>query len=160
MAQQRSKPSQTKGSPALDHREIEWQFDAEELDPVKAWLGQQTSGSSGLTVTPDSTIGIADSYYDTGDWRLYRAGYALRVREENGEFEATMKSLEPADGSLRKRREISESLEDDSLATLGKARGPVGSMARKIVGGRALRLLFQIRTRRQRFALRFDGSTR
>ena len=159
MAQQRSKPSQTKGSPALDHREIEWQFDAEELDPVKAWLGQQTSGSSGLTVTPDSTIGIADSYYDTGDWRLYRAGYALRVREENGEFEATMKSLEPADGSLRKRREISESLEDDRLATLGKARGPVGSMARKIVGGRALRLLFQIRTRRQRFALRFDGST-
>jgi triphosphatase len=32
-------------------------------------------------------------------------------------------------------------------------------MARKIVGCRVLRLLFQIRTRRQKFALRFDGST-
>jgi triphosphatase len=159
MTQQSSKPYQTKGPPALDHREIEWQFDAEELDPVEAWLGQHTSGSSGLTVTPDSTIGITDSYYDTDDWRLYRAGYALRVRETDGEVEATMKSLEPADGSLRRRREISEPLADDRLATLGKARGPLGSMARKIVGGRALRLLFRIRTRRQRFALRFEDST-
>jgi triphosphatase len=149
----------TKEPPATDHREIEWQFDAEDLEPVEGWLGRHSSGSSGLAVAPDSTVGIADSYYDTDDWRLYRAGYALRVRETDGGVEATMKSLEPGEGSLRRRREISEPMEDGRLATLGKTNGPVGSMSRKIIGGRGLRRLFQIRTRRQRFALGLDGST-
>jgi triphosphatase len=149
----------TKEPPATDHREIEWQFDAEDLEPVEGWLGRHSSGSSGLAVAPDSTVGIADSYYDTDDWRLYRAGYALRVRETDGGVEATMKSLEPGEGSLRRRREISEPMEDGGLATLGKTDGPVGSMSRKIIGGRGLRRLFQIRTRRQRFALGLDGST-
>jgi triphosphatase len=149
----------TKEPPATDHREIEWQFDAEDLEPVEGWLGRHSSGSSGLAVAPDSTVGIADSYYDTDDWRLYRAGYALRVRETDGGVEATMKSLEPGEGSLRRRREISEPMEDGRLSTLGKTNGPVGSMSRKIIGGRGLRRLFQIRTRRQRFALGLDGST-
>jgi triphosphatase len=149
----------TKEPPATDHREIEWQFDAEDLEPVEGWLGRHSSGSSGLAVAPDATVGIADSYYDTDDWRLYRAGYALRVRETDGGVEATMKSLEPGEGSLRRRREISEPMEDGRLSTLGKTNGPVGSMSRKIIGGRGLRRLFQIRTRRQRFALGLDGST-
>jgi triphosphatase len=149
----------TKEPPATDHREIEWQFDAEDLEPVEGWLGRHSSGSSGLAVAPDATVGIADSYYDTDDWRLYRAGYALRVRETDGGVEATMKSLEPGEGSLRRRREISEPMEDGRLSTLGKTNRPVGSMSRKIIGGRGLRRLFQIRTRRQRFALGLDGST-
>ncbi len=154
-----SKSSGTGEPRATDHREIEWQFDADELGPVEGWLGRQVSDSSGLAVVPDSTVGITDSYYDTDDWRLYRAGYALRVRETDGEVEATMKSLEPAEGSLRKRREISEPLRDAGLSTLGKTGGPVGSMSRKITGGRELLRLFGIRTRRQRFALGLDGST-
>ena len=156
---QGNKSSGTKEPPATDHLEIEWQFDTDELELVEGWLGRHACGSSGLTVAPDSTVGIADSYYDTDDWRLYRAGYALRVRETNDEFEATMKSLEPAEGSLKKRREIFEPEEDDKPATLMESRGPVGSMAQKIIGGRKVRRLFQIRTRRQRFALQLDGST-
>jgi triphosphatase len=156
---QDSKSSEIEEPPATDHQEIEWQFDAEELEPVEGWLGRHAPGSSGPTVAPNSTVGITDSYYDTDDWRLYRAGYALRVRETEDEVEATMKSLEPAEGSLRKRREISEPLKDDKPATLRKSRGPVGSMSRKIIGTRELRRLFEIRTRRQRFALQLDGST-
>jgi CHAD domain-containing protein len=151
-AQRHSKLSGTKGAAATDHREIEWQFDTDELDPVEGWLGRHAPGSSG------PTVGITDSYYDTDDWRLYRAGYALRVRETDDEVEATMKSLEAAEGSLRNRREISEPLEDEKPATLMESRGPVGSMSRKIIGGRGLRPLFRIRTRRQRFALRLDGT--
>jgi triphosphatase len=157
-AQQPSKISGTEGAPATDHREIEWQFDADELDPVEGWLDQHASGSSGPTLAPESTLEISDYYYDTDDWRLYRAGYALRVREADDEVEATMKSLEAAEGSVRNRREISEPLEDDKPATLMESGGPVGSMSGKIIGRRGLRLLFRVRTRRQRFALRLDGS--
>jgi triphosphatase len=159
ITKQGRKSSGTEEPSATDHREIEWQFDADDLEPVEGWLGQHASGSSGLAVAPDSTVGITDSYYDTDDWRLYRAGYALRVRETDDEVEATIKSLDPAEGSLRKRREISEPLEDDRPATLMESEGLVGSMSRKIVGGRELRRLFQVRTRRQRYALQLDGST-
>jgi triphosphatase len=159
ITKQGRKSSGTEEPPATDHREIEWQFDAYDLEPVEGWLGRHASGSSGPAVAPDSTVGITDSYYDTDDWRLYRAGYALRVRETDDEVEATIKSLDPAEGSLRKRREISEPLEDDRPATLMESEGLVGSMSRKIVGGRDLRRLFQVRTRRQRYALQLDGST-
>jgi triphosphatase len=159
MTTERSKLSETKGPPAVDHQEIEWQFDVGELGPVESWLGRHASGPTGRIVAPESTLEITDSYYDTDDWRLYRAGYALRVRETDGVVvEATMKSLARAEGSLRRRREISESLEDGSPATLRAATGPVGESSRTIVGGREVRLLFAVRTRRKRFALLLEGS--
>ncbi len=144
---------------ATDHQEIEWQFDAGELESVEGWLGRQYSGSSGLIVAPESTLEITDTYYDTDDWRFYRAGYALRVRNTDGEIEATMKSLTPAEGSLRRRREISEPLKDDKPATLKEAAGPVGGRSRALVGRREMHQLFKIETRRQGFALLLDGST-
>ncbi|HYQ85380.1 MAG TPA: CYTH domain-containing protein, partial [Rubrobacter sp.] len=90
---QGSKASRTKEISATDHQEIEWQFDAGDLESVEGWLDQHTSGSSGLVAAPESTLEITDTYYDTDDWRFYRAGYALRVRNSDGEVEATMKSL-------------------------------------------------------------------
>lgn len=158
-AGQGSESSRTKVSSATDHQEIEWQFDAGELESVEGWLGQQYSGSSGLIVAPESTLEITDTYYDTDDWRFYRAGYALRVRNTDGEVEATMKSLTPAEGGLRRRREISEPLEDDKPATLKEAGGLVGGRSRTLVGRRELHQLFKIETRRQGFALLLDGPT-
>ena len=156
---QSSKPSRTKELSATDHQEIEWQFDATELGSVESWLGEYDSGSSDLVVAPGATVEITDTYYDTDDWRFYRAGYALRVRNSDGEVEATMKSLTPAEGSLRRRREISEPVEDDRLATLMKAPGAVGGRSRALVGGREMRPLFTLETRRQGFALLLEGST-
>src|ERR671912_2366226 len=143
---------------ATDHQEIEWQFDAGELESVEGWLGRQYSGSSGLIVAPEFTLEITDTYYDTDDWRIYRAGYALRVRNTDGEIEATMKSLTPAEGSLRRRREISEPLKDDKPTTLKKASGPVGGRSRTLVGEREMRPLFTFETPRQGFALLLEGS--
>jgi triphosphatase len=154
-----SKSTRTKEPSATDHQEIEWQFDADELESVDDWLDQHDSGSSGLVVVPESTLEITDTYYDTDDWRFYRAGYALRVRSTDGEVEATMKSLTPAEGSLMRRREISEPLSDDKLATLREAGGPVGGRSRTLVSGRELRPLFTLETRRQRFALLLESST-
>ena len=136
----------------VDHHEVEWQFDAAELESVEAWLRQHSSGS-GLVVEPESEEKITDTYYDAEDWRFYRAGYALRVRKAGSNAEATMKSLSPAEGNVRRRREITEPLGDDKPATLGKAPGPVGERARALLGGGDARPMFEVRTRRQRFAL-------
>ena len=140
----------------VDHQEIEWQFDAAELEPVEAWLRQHSSGS-GLIVEPESEEKISDTYYDAEDWRFYRAGYALRIRKAGTDAEATMKSLSPADGNVRRRREITEPLGDDKPATLGRASGPVGGRARSLLGGQGMRPMFEIRTRRQRFALLLEN---
>ncbi|HZB09207.1 MAG TPA: CHAD domain-containing protein [Rubrobacter sp.] len=156
---QSSGSSRTKEPSATDHQEIEWQFDVSELEPVEGWLDKRNSGTSGLLIAPESTIEITDTYYDTQDWRFYRAGYALRVRNTDGAVEATMKSLTPAEDSLRRRREISEPLEDDRPSTLKRAGGVVGGRTRTLVGGRELRPLFSIKTRRQGFALLLEGST-
>ena len=83
-----SKPSRPKEPSAADHQEVEWQFDAGELEPVEGWLGQQSSGSSGFVVAPEPTLEITDSYYDTDDWRFYRASYAPRVYSERCAREA------------------------------------------------------------------------
>lgn len=139
----------------MDHHEVEWQFDAAELESVGAWLRQHSSGS-GLVVEPESEEKITDTYYDAEDWRFYRAGYALRVRKTGSNAEATMKSLAPAEGSLRWRREITEPLGDDKPATLRRAPGPVGERTRSLLGGQDARPMFEVRTRRQKFALLLD----
>lgn len=134
---------------------MEWQFEAADLESVGAWLRQHSSGI-GLAVEPEPEEKITDTYYDAGDWRFYRAGYALRVRRVGRGAEATMKSLSPGDGNFRRRREITEPLGDDKPAKLGKAPGPVGERARSLLGGRDPRPMFEVRTRRRKFALLLD----
>jgi len=138
----------------LDHQEIEWQFDAPDLGSVNGWLEGQSS-AFGLAVVPVETKQLFDTYYDTEDWRFYRAGYALRVRRDGRRFEATMKSLAPPEnGGLKRRREISEPLRSGGLKPLTTARGPVGERLRLLTGMRDLRRLFEVRTRRKAFELR------
>jgi triphosphatase len=136
----------------LDHREVEWQFESADLDLVENWLEEHPS-VSGLAVVPEATRELLDTYYDTEDWRFYRAGYALRVRRDGESREATMKSLTPAEGALRRRREISEPLEGN-LSTPKGSSGPVGERVRRLAGARDLRPLFEVHTRRRIFALR------
>ena len=142
---------------ALDHQEIEWQFDADDLNPVEDWLEEHPS-ASGFAILPEATRELSDTYYDTEDWRFYHAGYALRVRRDGKNVEATMKYLAPPeDGGLKRRREISEPLKNGGLKTLMKARGLVGERLRELVGARKLRPLFAVRTRRKTFELRPGG---
>ena len=142
---------------ALDHLEVEWQFDVDDLGPVEDWLKEHPS-APGFAILPEATRELSDTYYDTEDWRFYRAGYALRVRREGKNVEATMKSLTPPeDGGLKRRREISESLRNGGLKTLTTTRGPVGERLRLLAGMRDLRPLFEVRTHRKTFELRPGG---
>jgi triphosphatase len=137
----------------LDHQEIEWQLEAVELALVENWLEEHPS-AAGLAVVPEPAKELRDVYYDTEDWRLYRAGYALRVRRDGESTEATMKALAPDEGGLRRRREISEPLE--GLVSLRGTSGPVGERLRRLAGTADLRPLFEVHTHRRTFALRTE----
>lgn len=146
-----------------DRQEIEWQYNVPEgLEQVEQWLGSREESGKltdlGLAVFRGSSKELVDTYYDTGDWRLYHAGYALRTRRESscGDSEATMKSLiseSSAAGNLRKWREISELLKSDRGDTLLTARGPVGVRLRALLDSHEVRRIFEVCTRRQTFNL-------
>ncbi len=142
----------------VDHQEIEWQFEAADLGTVESWLEERLS-VSGLAVVPGAAKELADTYYDTEDWRLYRAGCVLRVRRSGEGVEATIKSLAPAEGALRRRCEISVPLRSGGTETLKKVPGPVGERLRRLAGPRDLRPLFEVRTRRRPFALHPERSS-
>jgi triphosphatase len=129
------------------HTEIEWQFDAVDIRPVARWLDAWAeSNQGGLSTTP--AVRIQDRYLDTDDWRLYRAGYSLRVRTRGDSSEATLKAL-PADGSLRRRVEITEALPDGEGRSPLEAAGSVGRRVRDVCGSRRLQLLCEIKTSRR-----------
>ncbi len=138
-----------------DHQEVEWQFDADDLGRVEGWLVDAPVGS-GVLVGPGSDDELVDGYYDTGDWHLHRAGYALRIRKTKDGAEATMKALSPGEGNLRRRREISEPLKDGEIGTLRKSKGPVGERMRLLVGDREAERIFEVRTSRKTHPLSFD----
>src|ERR671920_1786031 len=135
----------------VDHEEIEWQLEAVELSLVENWL-KEHSTAAGVAVVPGPARELADVYYDTEDWRLYRAGYAMRVRRDGQNAQATMKARVPSEGGLRRRREISEPIE--GVETPRGIPGPVGERVRRLAGSADLRPLFEVRTRRRSLALR------
>lgn len=162
--------------------EIEWQFDALDLRPVERWLaaardeataaptagaGEQPIGGSrdrlgGLTMRSKPAKRLVDTYLDTGDWRVSRAGLVLRIRRRAGSEqpapvdaiggEVTLKDRSPAVAGLRQRLEVTEPLPSGGLRALGPD-GPVGRRLHALAGGRPLEQLFEVRTRRRTFEL-------
>src|ERR1700730_2196217 len=85
-------PTQRDDRSHKDGREVEWQLASTDLASVRRWLDDHGT-IDGLVLEPQSTLQIFDTYFDTDDWRIYRAGFALRIRSEAGKAEATLKSL-------------------------------------------------------------------
>jgi triphosphatase len=135
-----------------DGREVEWQLAATDLAPVRRWLASHDT-VAGLSVEPQSTLEIFDTYFDTQDWRIYRAGFALRIRSEDGKTQATLKSLRSSRVEVADRRELSERIEAAESELLAKSRGPVGIRVQAVSGLHTLQPLFEVRTSRQRFAV-------
>src|SRR5918998_1099509 len=86
-----------------------------------------------------------------------QGGRRRSAGNREGGPEATMKALSPAEGEVRWRREITEPLKDDKPGALGKAPGPVGERARSLLGEREPRAMFEVRTRRRKFALLLEN---
>ncbi|HET9108930.1 MAG TPA: CHAD domain-containing protein [Steroidobacteraceae bacterium] len=141
------------GPGCADAREVEWQLAAPDLGVIQRWLDRHSAADT-WTIEPLPPQQLHDTYLDTEDWRLFRAGFALRVRERGGRVEATLKGLRSARDDLADRREITEQLPGSGPRVLEHAQGPVGSRVRDIAGVKPLRTLFQVRTSRQRYAVR------
>ncbi len=140
---------------APEQIETEWQFDADDLDRVRAWLEAQPEHAP-LRFALRRDAEQVDSYHDTADWRLFFAGYSLRRRRRGESFEVTLKSLDHATDGLVSRREISEASEDGSLPA---AAGPVSDRVRLIAGRVPLGRLFEVRTRRRSYTVDRGGRT-
>ena len=98
-----------------ERRELEWQLTAEDLGAVRRWLAEHHT-VDGLTIEPRSPVQIDDTYFDTCDRRIQRAGFALRMRKAAGESEATLKELRSANAKVADRRELTEPLLTDAGA--------------------------------------------
>src|SRR5215210_172665 len=144
---------------AASDRELEWQLEAQDLRLVLRWLEVVAEGAAGVTIEPGRTVTHVDTYVDTADRRLDRAGFSVRLRRSRGEApEATLKSLDGArPDALRIRLELAERVGLDDPSAVALAPGPVGGRVRSLVGSRKLVPLFDLQTRRRSFALAANG---
>src|SRR6516165_11884213 len=77
--------------------EIEWQFDALDLRPVERWLASlptlavETDDAGTITALAKAPRRLVDTYLDTDDWRMARAGFVLRTRRRGRHDEVTLK---------------------------------------------------------------------
>jgi triphosphatase len=138
-------------------REVEWQMATSDLAGVRHWVTAQPA-ADGWIVEPTSAIELHDTYLDTADWRIYRAGMTLRVRDAGGQPEATLKELHSARHDVADRRELTEPLPEARLDVLSSLTGPVGARLHEVTGVQSLRPLFVIHTSRERFHVRRPDS--
>lgn len=135
--------------------EVEWQFDAPDLDAVTAWLG--SAAVPGYHVRPKNERRLRDRYFDTPDWRIHRAGYTARLREGAERSVVTMKSMASAQAGIRRRVEYEEALPPGaSPADAAAAQGPCGERLRLLGGVGSYIDLFSVSTNRRTFAVADD----
>ena len=92
------------------HTEQEWQFAARDLESTRSWLASQPQETTERHFAARPTLTLRDTYYDSPDWMIFRAGFALRVRQAQradeagrGEIEVTLKSLRSGHEALARR---------------------------------------------------------
>jgi CHAD domain-containing protein len=141
--------------------EVEWQLEAQDLRPILRWIESTSAAgpAEGVTIMSGHTDNHVDTYLDTADRRLDRAGYSVRLRRSRRTpAVATLKSLDGVGpDALRIRRELEEQVEADEPTTVASAPGPVGERVRALIGPRQLVPLFDVQTRRRVFPLAVGG---
>jgi triphosphatase len=140
--------------------EVEWQFDALDLRPVERWLSTlrtlliAAGEERAITTSSRPPQRIVDSFLDTDDWRMARAGFIVRTRRRGRDDEITLKATGAAPaGGPPQHLQVTETLPEDGVDGLGTA-GPVGRRVHAVAGRRPLRPVLQARTRRRSFSLR------
>lgn len=104
---------------------------------------------------PTGVENVVDAYLDTVDKRLYRAGFACRIRRVKAKQILTLKSLTPATGNVQRRQEIE--LEIKSKQPQAWAEGEARRLVLKLTEGAALGTLFQLYQTRHKFETARQG---
>jgi inorganic triphosphatase YgiF len=142
--------------------EQEWQFSAPTLDAARAWLAAQPHEITDRRLAARPTLELTDTYYDSSDWMIFRAGFALRVRSERAgkageKTEVTLKSLSAPQDGLARRTEHSQRVDGADMNAVIATAG-IGEKIRELIGERTLTPLFKANTRRERQHLLEAGS--
>jgi len=162
---------------AQQPEEIEWQFDAADLDAVERRLESEPIEEAYRLGEP-SDLSFFDIYLDTAELALLRSGLACRVRTDAGSstaFDAvlTLKSLHPAHEGVTRRSELEQPV-GVALPRDGEGRpllpallrivgtgleqhGPVSSRLLGLLGSRRLEVLFILRQLRRAREVRLHG---
>lgn len=112
-----------------------------------------------LRVEPRGQRLQQDTYVDTRCLRLFRAGYACRLRHVGHRAFATLKGLGGAAGLLHEREEVELEIDNPSIGALLRMPEPPGSVVRRIAAGEPVVPLFIVVTLR-RVAEVSDGPRR
>ena len=139
-------------------REIEAKFLLQSADQFDTFWNHLRSKGIPLEQAPAQVI--LDRYFDTDDWRLFRAGWAYRWQKVNGEHRVCLKSLTRADSAVQEREEVEESVLRFPLTPGDPPEGALGEKLRDALGGQAPKELFRVSKMRQRHIIRIEEGTR
>lgn len=102
---------------------------------------------------------IHDHYLDTEDLHLFRAGWALRLRDLGTRQLITMKSLAPARAGIADREELEEPVTWSPRAGWVVPSSALGGLPSRLAEGSPFGRLFTLRQDRSIFALAGGGDT-
>ncbi len=138
-----------------DVTERELQFETKDLEAVVLWIQSQPRHAQ-LSFRSSGEKVQQDTYLDTADWAVHRAGFSLRLRRRGEAGEVTLKALSKAKNGLHSRREITQRLPNAAGAWEAEP-GEVTSRVIAMTAGMPLRPLFDIVNRRRTVAIERDG---
>jgi inorganic triphosphatase YgiF len=109
---------------------------------------------AGYLAHPRGSVELLDTYYDSDDWRLRKAGWTYRIRQQDATLTATLKQLAGQRHNIFERTEFEQELPATPPGPEHLPEGPVQELLVVTLGADTqLRELFQQTTRRQRYHL-------
>ena len=130
--------------------EVEAKFLIDGDEQVKVLVDSLRSPETPLI----TAVEIIDSYWDTPDWSLYKAGWAYRWRDESGNKSLALKSIDGGNGVLHRRRELEQPV--SSFPEDNGRSHPGGRVTDQLddLDVTGLRELFRVKNHRREFDIR------
>jgi len=128
-------------------RELEAKLTVPDARTFQALGGARRIGA--LRVEPLGERLQQDTYVDTRCLRLFRCGYACRLRHVGHRAFATLKGLGGVAGALHEREEVEREIDNPSVGCLLRMAEPPGSTVRRLAAGEPVVPLFIVVTRRR-----------
>ncbi len=126
----------------------------EKIDQVLATLDEL-----GYLKAEGETKSHVDTYFDTSDFDILRAGWTYRCRRRGRQSTLNLKARGRHDGPVFVREEIQQPLSRDAVSTLHDLPpGPVKNYLNTIVDTRCSQKLFCVASQRRVFAVTSPGS--
>jgi inorganic triphosphatase YgiF len=116
---------------------------------------QNTRQLGNFQLKPVEEKNVIDRYLDVADRRLFKAGYACRIRAAKQKQTLTLKSLTPAEGNIHRRQEIEMEVESDQPEEWPE--GQAKDLVYSIIGQKTLETLFILHQIRQKYNVYHHG---